>query len=71
MKTLSMMIKPASSLCNMRCLYCFYADVSDLREVKSHGVMTSETVDHLLNKSIEELEDGDRFHVAFQGGNRP
>lgn len=68
MKTLSIMIKPASSLCNMRCSYCFYANVSDLRSVKSHGIMSSETVDHLLEKSFADLEEGDRFHVAFQGG---
>ena len=35
MKHLSVMFKPASSLCNMRCKYCFYADVSSLRDVTS------------------------------------
>ena len=28
MPPLTMMIKPASSACNMRCAYCFYADVA-------------------------------------------
>ena len=37
MKQLSVMLKPASSLCNMRCKYCFYADVSSLRDVSSYG----------------------------------
>ena len=29
------MLKPASSLCNLRCRYCFYCDLADLREVRS------------------------------------
>lgn len=68
MKTVSMMIKPASSLCNMRCKYCFYGNVSDLREVKSYGIMTSETVDAMLGKCFQYLEEGDHLNLAFQGG---
>ena len=33
MNELSMLIKPASSLCNLRCKYCFYADVSENRDI--------------------------------------
>ena len=40
MKFLSVLIKPASSLCNLRCRYCFYEDVSRQREQMSYGVMT-------------------------------
>lgn len=29
MKYFSMLIKPASSLCNLRCRYCFYCDVAE------------------------------------------
>lgn len=68
MKSLSIMIKPASSLCNMRCKYCFYANVSDLREIKSHGIMTEDTVKILLEKVFENLESGDQLSIAFQGG---
>ncbi|MFI3253607.1 MAG: SPASM domain-containing protein [Eubacteriales bacterium] len=68
MKSLSIMIKPASSLCNMRCKYCFYANVSDLRDIKSHGIMSEETVEILLNKVFETLDSGDQFTIAFQGG---
>ncbi|EJX10396.1 hypothetical protein EVA_01346, partial [gut metagenome] len=35
----NLLIKPASSLCNLRCRYCFYADIADIREVDSYGVM--------------------------------
>ncbi|MCC8101237.1 MAG: radical SAM protein [Clostridiales bacterium] len=39
MKTLSLLIKPASGLCNMRCDYCFYrAEVANLSNaVQTHG----------------------------------
>ena len=48
MKNLSIMLKLASSLCNLRCRYCFYADISDMRDVKSFGVMSNETMEKLL-----------------------
>ncbi|MBQ7364831.1 MAG: SPASM domain-containing protein [Clostridia bacterium] len=66
MKQLSFLIKPASSLCNMRCRYCFYADVSDHRSVKSYGVMEEETVRALFARVAEEAPDEVTF--AFQGG---
>lgn len=31
MKQLQIMLKPVSARCNLRCGYCFYADVSDHR----------------------------------------
>lgn len=43
MGTVSVMVKPASSACNLRCKYCFYADVAASREVAGHGVMKAET----------------------------
>ncbi|MGI5963821.1 MAG: radical SAM protein [Lawsonibacter sp.] len=68
MKQLSIMIKPASSLCNMRCRYCFYADVSSLREVQSFGQMSKETLDNILKHIFMDLEPGDKLTLAFQGG---
>ena len=32
MKYMNFLIKPASSLCNLRCKYCFYADEALNRE---------------------------------------
>ncbi|MCI5661339.1 MAG: anaerobic sulfatase maturase, partial [Clostridia bacterium] len=40
---LSIMIKPASSLCNLRCRYCFYHDLAENRDVANYGVMSDET----------------------------
>ena len=68
MKSLNIMIKPASSLCNMRCKYCFYADVSDRREIKSCGIMTNETQKLLLKRVEEEFDGGDSVRFIFQGG---
>lgn len=33
MPYINLLIKPASSLCNMRCRYCFYADEAANREL--------------------------------------
>ena len=67
MKHISFLIKPASSLCNMRCRYCFYADVSAHREVKSHGVMQSQTMRALIDRALGLGEDAE-VTFAFQGG---
>lgn len=67
MPPLSIMIKPASSLCNMRCRYCFYHDVTNLREVKSFGIMSGGTAENLIKKALE-FADGESVAFAFQGG---
>lgn len=66
MRALSTLIKPASGLCNMRCKYCFYADITDLREVKSYGVMRPETLETIVRRALEEAEEMCAF--GFQGG---
>ncbi|MBQ7400378.1 MAG: SPASM domain-containing protein [Clostridia bacterium] len=68
MKSLNIMIKPASSLCNMRCKYCFYADVSHMRDVASFGIMNDETMHAVLGNIRACLNEGDRVNFAFQGG---
>ncbi len=68
MKTLHLMIKPASSLCNMRCQYCFYRDVSEQRSVDSFGLMSLDTVDKMLENILSETDPGDAVSFVFQGG---
>lgn len=68
MKSLSVMIKLASSGCNLRCKYCFYADVSRQRGQCSYGIMTKETTDRMIDHIFGCLSDGDRISIAFQGG---
>lgn len=67
MPPLSIMIKPASSLCNLRCKYCFYCDVAQGRENFSFGCMNEATTERLI-KSALEFANGDSVAFAFQGG---
>lgn len=67
MKYISFLIKPASSLCNMRCRYCFYYDVADHREVRSYGIMQEDTMHALIDRALG-LDDEADITFAFQGG---
>ena len=67
MKYISFLIKPASSLCNMRCRYCFYYDVADHREVRSHGIMQEDTMQALIERALGLDAEAD-ITFAFQGG---
>ena len=66
MKTLSILIKPSSSLCNMRCKYCFYCDEAEHRSDYSMGMMSAETLELLVRRAMEESVEAVSF--AFQGG---
>lgn len=68
MKHISVLVKPASSLCNLRCKYCFYANVSSLREVRSYGKMKRAVAEKMIANIFVDLEDGDMLSIAFQGG---
>lgn len=63
---LSILIKPASGLCNMQCRYCFYCDVAENREIRLYGIMTDSTTDALVRRSFEYADAPVSF--AFQGG---
>ncbi len=62
----TILIKPASGLCNMRCEYCFYCDEIENRTVKSYGMMSEETIQNLIKKALFQAENEICF--AFQGG---
>ena len=66
MSMISFLIKPASSLCNLRCKYCFYADVSQNREMASMGIMQEEVMHALIDKALQVPVDTIQF--SFQGG---
>lgn len=68
LKTISVMIKPASSLCNLRCRYCFYADISENRAVASNGIMSEADTDTLIERISEVLNGRGNANVSFQGG---
>lgn len=66
-KDLSVMIKPASSICNLRCRYCFYHSLADSRETYSFGIMSGETAKNVIRKSVDFARGGS-VCFAFQGG---
>lgn len=66
MPPINIMIKPASSLCNLRCKYCFYFDTADNRETASYGIMTEDTLENVVKKAFEFADT--TITIAFQGG---
>ena len=68
MKRLTIMIKPASSLCDMRCTYCFYCDVAASRHRASMGIMERGVAAALIKNVYSGLEAGDSITFSFQGG---
>jgi len=66
MPPLSLLIKPASGSCNMRCRYCFYADETENRSVPLLGQMSQETLHTLVDKALA-YADGECAFI-FQGG---
>ena len=68
MRNVHIMIKPVSSLCNMKCKYCFYADVVSHRDISSYGFMKWETTKKVIQNSLADLEANDVLTFSFQGG---
>ena len=67
MPPISVMIKPASSACNLRCEYCFYHDVAENRELPFKGMMTTAVLEDILCKAFD-YADGKSVMLSFQGG---
>lgn len=66
MPPITLLIKPASGACNMRCKYCFYADVMDNRSVSNFGMLSDELHETMVKNALAEGEGSVTF--AFQGG---
>ena len=66
MPPLSILIKPASSACNLRCAYCFYADEASIRTVPNYGLMPQAVSHTLIEKAAGAAEGSITF--LFQGG---
>lgn len=65
--SISVMIKPASSACNLKCEYCFYNSVSDDRAEGFKGMMSEDTAEQIILKAFEFANGSDVF-FTFQGG---
>ena len=66
MPPISVMIKPVSGACNLRCRYCFYADVMNHREEKLHSRMTLDTLERTVRRVMAYADGSVTF--VFQGG---
>lgn len=65
-KSLTLLIKPASGSCNLRCKYCFYHDVAENRTKKDYGMMKEDVLEELIKKAFDYADEHITF--AFQGG---
>ncbi|MGI6110940.1 MAG: anaerobic sulfatase maturase [Bilifractor sp.] len=62
----AVLIKPASSQCNLACTYCFYHDEARNRQTASYGVMSDETAECIVRKVL--AQGPGTYTFAFQGG---
>ncbi len=66
MNRLSVLIKPASSNCDIDCNYCFYKDVENSRTYKHDKEMSLDCLEKLIEK-VFLFADGSATFI-FQGG---
>lgn len=65
-KPFSLLIKPASASCNLRCEYCFYIDHLDYVKPGDKPVMTEKTLEKMI-RSYMEIPMRE-YSFAWQGG---
>lgn len=66
MPSLSLLVKPSSGNCNVRCKYCFYHDEQENRDTYSYGFMSEETLEIMIQKALLYADRDCSF--GFQGG---
>ena len=66
MPPINLLIKPASSACNMHCRYCFYNAIAEQRETAFMGVMSGALLEQVIEAAFAYAEQYCGF--AFQGG---
>lgn len=66
MPAISVLMKPSSGMCNMKCDYCFYCDEAQKRIQESYGFMEEETLKNIIRKTMINAEGSVQY--AFQGG---
>ena len=66
MPPLYLLIKPASSACQLKCQYCFYYDVANHREVATYEQMSEDTLEVIIKKALKQAQGFCVF--AYQGG---
>lgn len=66
MPPISVLMKPASSMCNMRCDYCFYSDEAQKRTTASFGFMEETTLKNVIRRTLLQADGGASY--VYQGG---
>ncbi len=66
MRTISLMLKPVSSSCNLNCRYCFYNSLSECREQKNYGIMSDEILEDAISKAFDFADE--TVYISFHGG---
>lgn len=64
-KSIVVMVKPSSALCNLRCTYCFYRDEAENRQKGIRPFISEEVTDRLL---LEIGRCAEQAYIVFQGG---
>lgn len=64
---ISVMLKPSSSLCNLKCEYCFYSSLAGERSEYSKGMMTESTAENVILSALDFAKGSD-VYFTFQGG---
>lgn len=62
----NILVKPASSACDMACRYCFYRDVAEHRQVGFKGMLSRDKLEVLVKNALDSVQLYCGF--AFQGG---
>ncbi len=65
MKSFSLLIKPVSADCNLRCEYCFYID--HLNSVESKPRMSDNTLESMI-ASYMQTDQNNQYAFGWQGG---
>lgn len=72
MKSLQLLIKPASSLCDLKCKYCFYHNLAT-HQALSPKIMSVETLELTIKRASEYFANAPKdepsyLSILFQGG---
>ena len=55
MPPISVLMKPSSGMCNMKCDYCFYCDETQKRIQESYGFMSEQTLKNVVRKKEQSV----------------
>lgn len=68
MRKMTALVKPASSMCNLKCSYCFYCDEAGSRSGGKASVMSDETAENLIKRVLDFCGENSEISFMFQGG---